>query len=507
MAAINDLIRQISDPDLRDRIQKEVEKFSKQKKFGLVFEEHLPECTPLYDIPVHRGMKAALKAGDVSEFYQVLAVKDGKATCIKRGEAEPVEIPIDELVTIVEFGESIYPYLKPIDTVCNAPDSDLWHMLIEADNYHALQLLEYIYAGRVDCIYIDPPYNTGARDWKYNNDYVDGNDVYRHSKWLSMMKRRLLLAKRLLNPKESMLIVAIDDKECNRLGLLLEEIFPGAKLTMISSVINPEGKAKKGGTDFSKVDEYIYFVQIGNATILPEKRDEENAPFVWEMFRRHSRANGRGMHGVGACGPNQFYPIYVNDATKRIVEIGQPIMEGVDRFSVKNIDGCTTVFPVRDDGTEMNWGALREEALDRLSKGYMKVTSYNPNKPQQYAISYLTGGTIKKIENGEAVLEGYDENGGIRGFFPSGKPKMPTTHWNKQSHKATTYGTLLLNKIIGHGIIKISVKKKDVFFTITRFSEFGRNIFLRALGFSKYNCLLIQTLRNLMIKRKCQGFF
>ena len=66
-------------------------------------------------------------------------------------------------------------------------------------NNHALQLLEYLYAGKVDCIYIDPSYNTGAKDWKYNNDYVDGNDSYRHSKWLSMMQKRLKLAKRLLN--------------------------------------------------------------------------------------------------------------------------------------------------------------------------------------------------------------------------------------------------------------------------------------------------------------------
>jgi len=73
--------------------------------------------------------------------------------------------------------------------------------LIEADNYHALQLLEYLYAGQVDCIYIDPPYNTGARDWKYNNDFVDENDRWRHSKWLAMMQRRLLIAERLLNPK------------------------------------------------------------------------------------------------------------------------------------------------------------------------------------------------------------------------------------------------------------------------------------------------------------------
>ena len=97
------------------------------------------------------------------------------------------EFALDDLVAVAEFGEPIYPYLKPINSVCNAPDSELWHTLIEADNYHALQLLEYLYAGKVDCIYIDPPYNTGARDWKYNNDYVDSSDAYRHSKWLSFM--------------------------------------------------------------------------------------------------------------------------------------------------------------------------------------------------------------------------------------------------------------------------------------------------------------------------------
>ena len=85
----------------------------------------------------------------------------------------------------------------------NAPDSGLWHTLIEADNYHALQLLEYLYAEKVDCIYIDPPYNTGAKDWKYNNDYVDDKDAYRHSKWLSMMEKRLMEVKSRFAPKQA----------------------------------------------------------------------------------------------------------------------------------------------------------------------------------------------------------------------------------------------------------------------------------------------------------------
>lgn len=207
MAAIHDLINQIQDPALRAKIEQEVDKLTKQKKFGLVFEEHLPECTPLYDIPVRKGLKVSVRDGKANETYTVLKVTDGRAVCLPKDGAEAVEFDVADLVTTAELGDPIYPYLQPLGEVCNAPDSDLWHTLIEADNYHALQLLEYLYAGKVDCIYIDPPYNTGAKDWKYNNDYVDGTDEYRHSKWLSFMQKRLEIAKRLLNPNDSVLIV------------------------------------------------------------------------------------------------------------------------------------------------------------------------------------------------------------------------------------------------------------------------------------------------------------
>ena len=123
-----------------------------------------------------------------------------------------------------------------------------WNFIIEGDNLQALYLLEKTHRGKVDCIYIDPPYNTGARDWKYNNDYVDNNDVYRHSKWLSMMKNRLIIAKQLLNPADAVLIVTIDEKEYLRLGCLLEELFPEARIQMVSSVINHAGS--------NRVDEF-----------------------------------------------------------------------------------------------------------------------------------------------------------------------------------------------------------------------------------------------------------
>jgi len=253
MAAIDDLISQIQDAELRDRIQKEVNKLSKQKKFGLVFEEHLPECTPLFDMPIKRGCNVMRRDNkEDKSIYVVMKIEEDKAICMKQDNQEELfTFSIPDIVRVAEFGEAIYPYLKTLDSVCNAPDSDLWHTLIEADNYHALQLLEYLYAGKVDCIYIDPPYNTGAKDWKYNNDYVDKNDTYRHSKWLSFIEKRLRLAKRLLNPNDSVLIVTIDEKEYLHLGCLLEELFPEAAIQMLTDVINPGGTNRE--KEFSRV--------------------------------------------------------------------------------------------------------------------------------------------------------------------------------------------------------------------------------------------------------------
>lgn len=446
MSAINDLISQIQDESLRDRIQSEVNKMAKQKKFGLVFEEHLPECTPLYDVPVKRGSLAVLKGGDINNKYIVGSIVNGIAKCMNKVTEEVEEIPLENLVTVAEFGEPIYPYLKPIDSICNAPDSDLWHTLIEADNYHALQLLEYLYAGKVDCIYIDPPYNTGAKDWKYNNDYVDGNDQYRHSKWLSMMQKRLKIAKKLLNPADSVLIVTIDEKEYLHLGCLLEEMFPEANMQMISSVINPSGSKRLN--EFSRNDEYIFFLMFGTAVPCSVKTDTSSQKYEipWETFRRHDLQSKRGSSKGGTA---QFYPIYVNNDTGIISAIGDPIPSDVDINTIPPREGCTTVFPIRDNGIEMNWGARPETARILLSKGYLKAGALKVDTPQKYVIKYLTSGTIEDIQNGTAITDGYSEDGSIIARYENGKEVMPKTNWNEKTHNANAYGSKIIKDIIG----------------------------------------------------------
>ena len=442
MAVLNDLIAQIENAELRRRIEAEVERMNKQKKFGLVFEDHLPECTPLYDIPVKVGSSVALRAGQVNEVYKVLKIEGEEASCVKKDGSEVVTFAVNDLVSVAEFGEAIYPYLKPLDSVCNAPDSDLWHTLIEADNYHALQLLEYLYAGKVDCIYIDPPYNTGARDWKYNNDYVDGADAYRHSKWLSFMEKRLKLAKKLLNPSNSVLIITIDEKEYLHLGCLLEEMFPEARMQMISSVINHAGT---GGVDiFGRTNEFIYFLMFGDAKVSPQEIVESDGQEVaWDSLRRHNPANLRPTR------PSQFYPIYINKTTGRIEKIGDPITPDVDRFSVPAMENCETVFPVKDNGVEMMWGIVPEEARRRNAGGYIKVGKYSPDKPQQYSLQFLSSGTIEAIEKGTVKVTGHRKDGSVIAVYSGQKKILPKTQWDKDTHDATHYGTKMLKTILG----------------------------------------------------------
>jgi adenine-specific DNA-methyltransferase len=114
----------------------------------------------------------------IAEIWRALSVRDGQAHCEKDKDAT-VRETFDEkqLIVVRRMGEAIYPALTPINAVKNGDPSQPHHLLIEADNYHALQLMLFHYEGKVDCIYIDPPYNTGSRDWKYNNDYVDGSNA------------------------------------------------------------------------------------------------------------------------------------------------------------------------------------------------------------------------------------------------------------------------------------------------------------------------------------------
>ena len=447
MSAINDLILQIQDTALRDRIQKEVDKLAKQKKFGLVFEEHLPESTLLYDMPIKKGCNVILKNNKEDTFvYSVLKIENEIATCIQRDNPEEIRfLNLSEIVRVAEFGESIYPYLKPIDCVKNDPNNELWHVLIESDNYHALQLLEYLYAGKVDCIYIDPPYNTGAKDWKYNNDYVDTSDSYRHSKWLSFIEKRLVIAKKLLNPKDSVLIVTIDEKEYLHLGCLLEEMFPEAKIQMITDVINPGGTNRE--KEFSRVEEYLFICRFGSSTVTKHNdnmlgnTDEVNKSRVWYSFCRGN--NLRHNHN------RQFFPIYIDVKTKKIMEVGDAgsLDMKIEDFPKK--EGMEAVFPINSNGEEASWRGIPSTIREWVNKGYVKVSNFD-KKNNRWTFAYIPSGLQERIESGDIVVNGKKEDGSlnIENIDPSMELVSPRTVWLKKNHNATDYGASLIKQIL-----------------------------------------------------------
>lgn len=448
VALLQDLIQQIGDTALRERILQETDKLVKQKKFGLVFEEHLPECTPLYDMPISVGKKVALKTGYVKDIYVVLKIDEDDVLCENRNTHEHVTLSKQDVVVVAEFGEPIYPTLKLLDSVENAPESDLWHTLIEADNYHALQLLEYLYAGKVDCIYIDPPYNTGAKDWKYNNDYVDSSDAYRHSKWLSFMEKRLKLAKKLLNPEDSVLIVTIDEKEYLHLGCLLEEIFSDANIQMVSSVINPKGAARH--QQFGRTDEYLFFVQFGASSPEPLpltnewkiSADKRASKLRWKELLRS------GSHTARADSPNQFYPVFIYNTEDGPVfhSVGESYY-GTNTSEIKAPDGCATVWPIRADGEEGNWQISNENLRASIEIGYAKLGKWREGST---SITYLAKGEREKIASGAFNIIGHRQDGSIITDDDAYIPKfIPGTQWRIKSHNAEQGGTNLLKTFFG----------------------------------------------------------
>ena len=456
MAAITDLINQVEDKTLRERLLAEAARLTKQKKFGLVFEDHLPECTPLYGIPVKRGSTVAKKSGAVNDTYRVVSIDGDQASCVKNIDGAGEVIPVDELVAVAQFGEPIYPTLLPLDSVQNDDENGIWHTLIEADNYHALQLLEYLYPKKVDCIYIDPPYNTGAKDWKYNNDYVDSADSYHHSKWLSMIQKRLQIAKRLLNPDDSVLIVTIDEKEYLHLGCLLEEMFPEARMQMISSVINPKGNRRDN--EFSRCEEYIFFIYIGAAAIssigtdmlrFSDKEDDAEADEN-KSIRLRALLRQASNHGRRVDRPNLFYPLLFDRETGKFLGHGPVLSINDDRKAYIPPEGSVAMWPIGSNGTELTWNLQPETLMNKHEQHFFSFGKWDGKQRTGY---YLSAGQEENFKKGLYNIVGQDDDGAyiIELKDAAKKDIRPLTIWHKKEHSASEYGTSLLNSIIGSG--------------------------------------------------------
>lgn len=476
MASLNVLLAQVKEKDaqLGADLEREFNALSSRLPFGLNFERHRPEVVELPLRPVRKGDKVRVlpprgttKKGD-QRLWKVVTLhrvrKQAELVLLRPAEGQQPAtqtVELADLVVVAEFRDTIYPGLISTGKVQRGGEKP-FHTVINGENYHVLKALTYTHRGKIDAIYIDPPYNTGAKDWKYNNDYVEKEDLYRHSKWLAMVERRLLVAKELLNPADSVLIATIDEKEYLRLGMLLEQVFPEARIRMISTVINPKGVGVSEG--FKRVDEYLFIVRMGAQDVTPtpgnvlgsrpvdDSRAADNDEPDEEVPRRigldWQTARRRDLSSVRRTRPGQFYPIYVNVSTGLIEAVGDAIPHEQDRSTAKQLEGCVAVFPVRDDGTEMNWSVTAPTFIDRWKKGYARAGRVQPGKPQPYIIQYLKSGPIADIEQGKATVEGYAADGSVIAYYEEASAKAPPTQWNLRSHNAEHYGTKTLRALL-----------------------------------------------------------
>lgn len=439
-----------------DVLASEIRAFAASRQFGLVFEHNRPERMRLYGKPVSVGDVVQVlpergKAEDAASklLWRVDAIAGTtaelnayKTKSYAENDGEPRSAQLEDLVVVTEYDQPIYAGLRETGRVERGGHKP-YQVVINGENYHALESLLFCYAGKVDCIYIDPPYNSGARDWKYNNDYVDGNDAYRHSKWLAMMERRLKLAKKLLNPQDSVLICTIDEKEYLRLGMLLEQVFPASQIQMVSIVINPSG-AKRDSL-FSRCDEYAFIVLNGKSHVIHPEGDGNRQEVRWWYLRRTDYSSRRGTVKGGVA---QFYPIYVNESSGKIVKIGEPLSPDQPISDAPAIDGAVAVFPIREDGVEMNWGLTAPSLKKLMGEGVVRVTkSDNANQP--YVFRYLSANYKKKVADGRWEITGEREDGSKIVIEAGGKVTRATTVWQNKSYDAGQYGTSLLGALIG----------------------------------------------------------
>jgi len=264
------------------------------------------------------------------------------------------------------------------------------------------------------------------------------------------MKKRLILAKKLLNPNDSVLIVTIDEKEYLRLGCLLEEIFPDAKIQMISSVISPQGATRE--KQFSRTDEYLFIVEFGNAAPAPLVLGSEwsagqtisagSTKLIWDSLKR------RGSNSLRQDRPNLFYPIYISEDGLKIVRIGESLALEESRNSVDSIAGCRTIWPIRSNGDEGNWQVSQTQLKDKYEKGYVRLGKFDERGSM--SISYLKRNEQRKVESGIFKIIGRrEDNSVITDDACQIQKRICGTQWRITSHNAGTYGTALLLKVLG----------------------------------------------------------
>ena len=318
------------------------------------------------------------------------------------------------------------------------------NMIIHGDNLAALKSLLPRYEGRVKCIYIDPPYNTGNEGWVYNDNVNDpqikkwlgevvgkeGEDFSRHDKWLCMMYPRLRLLQKLLT-EDGVLIISIGFQELANLWLICNEMFSTKQITLIT--VQTSGGKPSGG--FNHQSEYMVCIAPKKFVPNPLPEDKGLSPYHGMNLATFNQVQR----------PNQVYPIFINSqgqmvrvgkSLKQLIKDGEYTGELTDfTFDYDNVpEGESVVWPVSDKGFPCVWRLQPSRFESDYAKGYIRIIpARKKNNKNKYSVQFLSEGIITKIESGE-----------FKTYRPS--TLVPTLEIENFTSGGTTIDTILTDK-------------------------------------------------------------
>ena len=353
----------------------------------------------------------------------------------------------------------VFKEVKERAILSTSPDAPN-HILIEGDNLEALTALSYTHEGKIDVIYIDPPYNTGNKDFIYNDSFVDSEDGYRHSKWLSFMSKRLKIAKRLLSDK-GVIFISIDDNEQAQLKLLCDEVF--GSINCIGPIIQDKQNAKNDTVNIQKNHEFILCyrnrIQFSNTNtnrVLPNiiVNTKEIKDIIQEgdrFFYLNDAITTRGEGGTLNARPNLGYTFYYNPITEDL----QPILD-YDIEKARTSNTISEIYNDNDSLIENGYVPIRPPKV----RGKLGCWTWDINKSLKEKDSLF----IKKTANRYNVIK--------RTFVPNNKVIEKGGRFfyekNVQSNSrsillfSTNDGTTIFRDIMGNTVEFNNPKNMDM---------------------------------------------
>ena len=398
----------------------QLENFQKKlwlkKKF--VIETHY--CFTLDRVPEKLYPEIAGNAAQREEWVKLFAIDEIKAE--KLGDvAYSVPLTVEFLKSqehlVLDTRHFSAEFKQKLLASMNDLDEKLDGLLVHSENFQALQLLTQRYREKIDCVYIDPPYNTSENTFKYKNSY-------KHSSWAAMMLSRLEVATGLI-ARTGVLEVAIDDTEGHRLRTVLDQLLGEEnRVATVAAEVNPAGQNLRANTPALSHDYcHIYARCIDDTTmLLRELTDEEigqyeqhdgGSHYLWDNLRR------RGGNSRPTDRPGQWFPLFVSANSVRVPELAwEPATKQWLTSDDPKPDEAI-IWPVDPKGLKRIWRVNPDGARRAISSGDISV--------------------IHKAGRLEVVKKSY---------MPEGR--KPKTLWDDPKYSATTHGTKLLIDLLGN---------------------------------------------------------